>query len=123
MTGERSSTKAAWLGTWWGLGHTLTLFIAGAVLVVLPTEMPAGAAQVFELGAILLLVGFGLRAIYHGARPMPVGPTHTHRRPGPSSSFRVDRWTLARPFLSIAVGCVSTMLGLFWAYTIIEDRV
>src|SRR5262249_28853350 len=33
MTGERSSAKAAWLGAWWGLGHTLTLFTAGALLV------------------------------------------------------------------------------------------
>ncbi len=32
MTGERSSAKAAWLGAWWGLGHTLTLFVAGALL-------------------------------------------------------------------------------------------
>ena len=40
MTGERSSAKAAWLGAFWGLGHTLTLFIAGALLVLLQTEMP-----------------------------------------------------------------------------------
>ena len=45
MTGERSSAKAAWLGAWWGLGHTLTLFTAGALLVVLQAEMPAIAAR------------------------------------------------------------------------------
>ena len=67
MTGERSSAKAAWLGACWGLGHTLTLLAAGALLVVLHADMPAIAAQVFEVCVVLLLVGFGVRAIYQGA--------------------------------------------------------
>ncbi|MEO7134516.1 MAG: nitrile hydratase accessory protein [Vicinamibacterales bacterium] len=108
MTGERSSTKAAWLGAWWGLGHTLTLFATGALLVLMQAEMPAIAALVFEICVVLLLIGFGVRAIYQGARRRPVGPTHTHRKPGPSSSLRVDRSTAARPFL---VGAVHGLAG------------
>lgn len=108
MTGERSSAKAAWLGAWWGLGHTLTLFAAGTLLVMMQTEMPAIAARTFEVGVVLLLIGFGMRAIYQGARRAPAGPTHTHRKPGTSSSFRVDRWTAARPFL---VGAVHGLAG------------
>jgi nitrile hydratase accessory protein len=108
MTGERSSAKAAWLGACWGLGHTLTLFAAGALLVMMQTEMPAIAARTFEVGVVLLLIGFGVHAIYQGARPVPAGPTHTHRKPGTSSSFGVDRWTAARPFL---VGAVHGLAG------------
>ena len=64
MTGERSSAKAAWLGACWGLGHTLTLLGDGAsLLVVFQAEMPAMAAQVFEFCVVLMLVGFGVRAI------------------------------------------------------------
>ncbi len=108
MTGERSSAKAAWPGACWGLGHTLTLFAAGALLVMMQTDMPAIAARMFEVGVVLLLIGFGVRAIYQGARRVPAGPTHTHRKPGTSSSFRVDRWTAARPFL---VGAVHGLAG------------
>src|SRR4030095_17024636 len=68
MTGERSSAKAAWLGAWWGLGHTLTLFTAGALLVVLQAEIPAIVARVLELCVALLLVGFGVSAVHLGAR-------------------------------------------------------
>ena len=67
VTGERSSAKAAWLGACWGLGHTLTLLAAAVVLVVLRADMPAAASDVFEFGVVLLLVGFGVRAIYQGA--------------------------------------------------------
>ena len=78
ITGERSSAKAAWLGACWGLGHTLTLFAAGAMLVVFRAEMPPFASQVFEFCVVLMLVGFGVRAIYQGARGRPAGPTHSH---------------------------------------------
>ena len=54
------------------------------------------------------MVGFGVRAIYHGARRVPTGPTHTHRRPRSVLTFQVDRWTLARPFL---VGAVHGLAG------------
>jgi hypothetical protein len=108
MTGERSSARAAWLGAFWGLGHTLTLFIAGALLLALQAEMPPITAKVLELCVVVLLIGFGVRAIYLGARRVPAGPTHTHRTPGSSSSSRVDRWTLGRPFL---VGAVHGLAG------------
>jgi nitrile hydratase accessory protein len=108
MTGERSSAKVAWLGAWWGLGHTLTLFTAGALLVMLQAEMPAIVAHVLEIGVALLLVGFGVRAIYLGARRVPKGPTHSHKTPRASSPFQVDRWTLARP---LVVGAVHGLAG------------
>jgi high-affinity nickel-transport protein len=108
MTGERSSAKAAWLGAWWGLGHTLTLFTAGALLVVLQAEMPAIVAHVLEVCVVLLLVGFGVRAIHQGARRVPKGPTHSHKKPKAWSPFQVDRWTLARPLF---VGAVHGLAG------------
>jgi nitrile hydratase accessory protein len=186
ITGERSSAKAAWLGAWWGLGHTLTLFAAGALLVVFRAEMPPFASQLFELCVVLMLVGFGVRAIHQGARGRPAGPTHSHANRGPSEPLQIRRWTFARRpllvgavhglagsgaltalvvtalpstvtqlsylalfgigstvgmavlsgllgwplarvgghqatlrILSLAVGCVSTVLGLFWGYPLI----
>src|SRR4029077_16347614 len=57
-------TRAAFLGICWGLGHTVSLFVIGAVLVVLRAEMPSSVTDLFELGVALMLVGLGLRAIY-----------------------------------------------------------
>ena len=187
MTGERSSAKAAWLGAWWGLGHTLTLLAAGTALVVLRADMPAAATTAFELSVVLLLVGFGARAIYHAACGTLPRRTHSHGQPARWNPFRLDRWTVARPLLvgavhglagsgtltalvvatlpstaarlgylalfgagstlgmvalsgllgwqiarmgtdrtvvrtfSLAVGCVSAVLGLFWGYPLVSD--
>ena len=108
MTGERSSAKAAWLGACWGLGHTLTLLATGALLVMLRAEMPAIAAQVFELCVVLLLVGFGVRAIYQGARRRVRRSDAYPRKTRSVSPFHIGRWTLARPLL---VGAVHGLAG------------
>jgi nitrile hydratase accessory protein len=186
MTGERTSAKAAFLGACWGLGHTLTLLAAGTALVVLRADMPASATIAFELGVVLMLVGFGARAIYQSACHALPRRTHSHATPVTSRLADVDRWTLARPLVvgavhglagsgtltalvvatlpstttrlgylalfgigstlgmvalsgllgwqiarmgsdrtvvrtfSLAVGCVSTVLGLFWGYPLLS---
>ena len=109
MTGERTSAKAAWLGALWGLGHTLTLLAAGVALVVLRAEMPALASIAFDVGVVLMLVGFGARAIYRAACNVLPRRTHSHARPAAASRFiDVDRWMLARPLL---VGAVHGLAG------------
>ncbi|MBZ5558313.1 MAG: hypothetical protein LAO77_13665 [Acidobacteriia bacterium] len=113
---ERSSAKAALLGVCWGLGHTLTLVIVGAALVVLRAEMPARAADGFEFCVALMLIGLGLRAIYLAARQGPAGPVHVHHHGhvvhehrGAPAHIHIGAWTLARrPLL---VGAVHGLAG------------
>jgi nitrile hydratase accessory protein len=107
MTGERSSRKAAWLGACWGFGHTMTLMAAGALVVLFRAEMPPVASDIFELCVVLLLVGFGLRAMYLGVWGRPRA-THSHvkRR----STVAPDRgWTIARR--PLIVGAVHGLAG------------
>jgi nitrile hydratase accessory protein len=108
MTGERSSAKAAWLGACWGLGHTMTLLAAGALLVLFRADMPPVASDIFELCVILLLVGFGARAMFLGLRERPVGSTHSHGKRR-STMAADDRWTIARR--PLIVGAVHGLAG------------
>jgi hypothetical protein len=108
LTGERSRVKAAWLGACWGLGHTCSLFIVGAALVVLRAEMPVRATALFELGVAVMLVGLGVRAIYRAAREGSSGPVHEHHHghlvhvhSGASAHVHIGTWTLARQPLLI----------------------
>ena len=41
---ERNRYKAAWLGIFWGLGHTAALIAVGIVLIVMRAQLPAGVA-------------------------------------------------------------------------------
>ena len=116
VTGERDSRKAALLGVCWGLGHTASLLVVGAALVLLRAEMPAFAADLFELFVAAMLIALGVRAIYLAARQGPAGAVHAHQHghhvhvhPGAPAHIHVGRWTLARrPLL---VGAVHGLAG------------
>src|SRR5215831_5709852 len=116
VPGEGGRYRAAMLGASWGIGHTLSLVVVGAVLVVLRAEMPARIADVFELFVAIMLVALGIRAIALALRQGTVGPAHTHhhghvvhRHAGARPHVHVGRWTLARrPLL---VGAVHGLAG------------
>lgn len=113
---ERSSYQAALLGACWGLGHTLALVAAGAVLVVLRLEMPARVADLFELSVAVMLIALGVRAIYQAACQGRNGPVHTHQHRGRvhahasgAAHVHIGTWTLAvRPLI---VGAVHGLAG------------
>src|SRR5215510_5234848 len=71
---EQSGYRAAWLGVCWGLGHTLSLLVAGLALVLVRVEMPAGLADAFELAVAAMLIGLGLRSVLQSARLGSNGP-------------------------------------------------
>ena len=114
--GERGRYRAAMLGACWGVGHTLSLVVVGAVLVALRAQMPPRVADLFEFFVALMLIALGIRAIVIAMRRGPVGPTHTHHHgqvvhshAGATPHVHVGRWTLARrPLL---VGAVHGLAG------------
>ena len=113
---ERDAYRAALLGIFWGLGHTLTLVVVAATLLAARAAMPAGASDVFEFFVAVMLVGLGLQSIRRAALQGPTGPDHehrhghmVHRHPGVMAHVHVGGWTLARrPFL---VGAVHGLAG------------
>jgi hypothetical protein len=110
------SRRTAWLGAWWGLGHTAALLVVGVALGALRTTLPAGLERALETGVACMLVVLGARAIWMGVRQMRAGPdawhqhgpaTHHHRASG--RHVHVGRWALSpRAFL---VGIVHGLAG------------
>ena len=116
VTGERSTSKAAFLGVCWGLGHTFALIAVGTVLVILRAEMPVRVSDAFELCVALMLVGLGLRAMYLAARQGSAGPAHVHHHGrvvhthhGAAPHVHIGTWTLARR--PLIVGAIHGLAG------------
>jgi len=80
ISSERSSLRAAFLGIYWGLGHTLAIVIAGTAFVLLQAEMPVRASSVVDLLVPVMLIALGVRAILQAARSGPEGKTQLQRR-------------------------------------------
>ena len=116
VTGERSSSKAVFLGACWGLGHTVSLIAVGTALVLLRTQMPARVSEAFEFLVALMLVGLGLRAIRLASRQGPAGPVHVHHHgtrvhvhQGAPAHIHIGAWTLARR--PLMVGAIHGLAG------------
>jgi len=113
---ERSSLRAALLGAWWGIGHTLALLVVGAALVVVRAELPPRVSDAFELAVAAMLVVLGLRSIRLAAQQGPGGPRHLHRHgrivhshAAIPAHVHFGSWTFARrPLL---IGAVHGLAG------------
>lgn len=90
---ERNIAKSAWVGAVWGLGHTLTIFVVGAALILLGFVVPqgAGAAQfhmnprlglVMELAVGIMLIVLGIMNLRRFSSWVPSvvqgGIVHSH---------------------------------------------
>jgi hypothetical protein len=56
---ERSVVKAALIGILWGCGHTITIVVVGAAIILFGTAIPArvGLTMEFSVGLMLILLG------------------------------------------------------------------
>lgn len=116
VTETRDPRRGALLGALWGLGHTISLVVVGAILIALGAVLPVRVAAAFELAVAAVLVVLGVRAIVRAWREGSVGPAHVHRHghgdhthAGPAAHVHLGRWTLAwRP---LAVGLVHGLAG------------
>src|SRR5689334_5409136 len=79
---ERNISKSAWVGAVWGIGHTLTIFVVGAALILLDFVVPqgAGAARfhispriglLMDLAVAVMLIVLGVLNVRRFSRSVP----------------------------------------------------
>ena len=83
---QRSAKRAALIGIFWGLGHTITIFAVGSAIilfnVIIPTRL--GLSMEFSVGLMLIaLGGWNLISLY-AVRPRN---TSASRRGGSADSL------------------------------------
>jgi ABC-type nickel/cobalt efflux system permease component RcnA len=85
---QRKLVRAALVGGLWGLGHTASLVVVGAVVLVLRVAIPARVASGLEFCVALMIIGLGVanfarsirarRARVHLHRHQHDGLRHAH---------------------------------------------
>jgi hypothetical protein len=83
---EPRPRRASLLGAFWGIGHSISLLGAGALLLALRVEMPPRLADSFELLVAFVLVALGARSLLTVRRKAMVHshggqPPHVHLGP------------------------------------------
>ena len=72
---RKSTIGAALVGTVWGVGHSVSLVVAGLLVLFLRIDIAEHTAQMFEFGVAIMLIGLGGNVLWKVARG---GRVHTH---------------------------------------------
>src|SRR3954471_24747949 len=57
-------SRAAWTGIIWGVGHTLTILVVGAAIILFDVAVPARLGLSMEFSVALMLVFLGLMNVF-----------------------------------------------------------
>jgi high-affinity nickel-transport protein len=68
---EREIGKSAWIGVFWGVGHTLTIFAVGAVIILFDLVIPPRIGLSMELAVGLMLILLGVINVVSFFRELP----------------------------------------------------
>ena len=78
VSGQQSILRSCWIGAFWGIGHTLSLALAGLIVIALNVSIPEWVAARLELLVAVMLVGLGMRVLVRAWRGMLEGDAHAH---------------------------------------------
>jgi high-affinity nickel-transport protein len=73
---ERQISKSAWVGAFWGIGHTITIFAVGAAIILFDIVIPPriGLSMDLAVGVMLVLLGvINIAAFFRGLPGAPAG--------------------------------------------------
>ncbi len=79
VTERKSVISSSLVGGLWGIGHTISLLIAGVAVILLHIEIGEKTALALELGVALMLIALGVNVIRKLARRETRLHFHTHR--------------------------------------------
>ena len=140
---ERNIGKSAWVGAFWGLGHTLTIFVVGAAIILLDLvvgQQGGGSTQLrisprigllMDLAVAVMLIVLGVMNVRRFSRWVPSVPqdaevhshshahgdyvhAHPHSHVPESHPHRADQTPVAR---------LDRLLQRFRAYSLLRPLI
>lgn len=81
VTRQRSLSRAALIGVFWGVGHTLTIFAVGSAIILFNLVIPARVGLSMELSVAIMLIVLGVWNVAGFLRAVPSEAPHVHSHP------------------------------------------
>lgn len=73
---QRSILKSALIGAFWGIGHTLTIFVVGTAIILFDLVIPPRVGLSMELSVGLMLIVLGVMNVVTFTRSLPEKSPH-----------------------------------------------
>src|SRR5215475_7581178 len=96
---ERSIPRAGWIGVLWGVGHTLTILVVGAAIILFGVVIPPRLGLTLEFSVAMMLVLLGVLNLTGAMHWMShrFSPTHPEHRGTHSHLHRHGDYTHMHP--------------------------
>jgi high-affinity nickel permease len=78
VSNQRNSMRAAMIGAFWGVGHTVTILLVGAGIILFNLVIPVRVGLSMELSVAVMLVILGVMNVAGFMRSMPARSIHNH---------------------------------------------
>jgi high-affinity nickel permease len=78
VSNQRNNLRAVLIGAFWGVGHTVTIFVVGAGIILFNLVIPVRVGLSMEFSVAVMLIVLGLMNVAGFLRSMPEGSIHTH---------------------------------------------
>jgi ABC-type nickel/cobalt efflux system permease component RcnA len=78
VSNQRNNLQAAFIGAFWGVGHTVTIFVVGAGIILFNLVIPVRVGLSMELSVAVMLIVLGLMNVAGFLQSMPGGSIHPH---------------------------------------------
>jgi ABC-type nickel/cobalt efflux system permease component RcnA len=120
---ERKLGSAALVGVLWGLGHTVTIVLAGLAIVVFGTVVSPRVGLTMELSVALMLVLLGAMSVLGALRSPPhAHGDYVHAHPHPAGGTVTAKATTTRRwpaliFASAGSACTRSSARSWWAWS------
>jgi high-affinity nickel-transport protein len=78
VSNQRTSLRAVLIGAFWGVGHTLTIFVVGTGIILFNLVIPVRLGLSMELSVAVMLIALGMVNIAGFLRSLPAAPIDGH---------------------------------------------
>lgn len=78
VSNQRNNMRAALIGAFWGVGHTVTIFVVGAGIILFNLVIPVRVGLSMEFSVAVMLIVLGSINVVGFLRAMPTASIHTH---------------------------------------------
>jgi high-affinity nickel-transport protein len=86
VSNQSNRMRATLIGAFWGVGHTLTILVVGAGIILFNLVIPVRLGLSMELCVAIMLIILGSANVTSFARSMPASSTDSHERHGVTHS-------------------------------------
>ena len=79
---HKNVLRSAAVGAMWGAGHTASLLVIGALVLLLRVAIPERVSSWLEFGVALMIIGLGISALWRALRRSSEVHVHQHSHDG-----------------------------------------